>query len=566
MTDISNTAATTAVFDGNPNLMATFSGELETFYDKDWIKVTLTAGTTYKFFGSAASAGYAGGDSIMKLFDANGVERAVNDNEMGAASSNSSFSFAATASGTYFVEMSSLSGSPGHYSVAVIASEPHTRLTTAANNFSGIGNDLIVGDMGDDKINLNGFVTADALGEQGNDSITGDGGINAISGGLGNDTIEGNDGDDLLFGDAGEDDIDGGNGNDDIRGGDGADILYGGGDQDTIQGGSGSDVLDGGIGNDVLNGGLGQDVLMGQLGDDQYFVDDAGDQVLEDSAEGNDTVFAASSFTLGNGIENLKAQVAASTAALNLTGNEVANTLTGNNGANVLRGGGGVDILQGLLGNDVYALENGSDTVTDTSGIDTITSTVSRSLVNYGAIERLALVGTSAISGIGNNLANILTGNAAANVLNGGLGNDTLNGGAGSDKLDGGAHNDTLFGLAGNDDLLGNLGKDVMSGGLGNEVFKFAAKSHSVVGANADVIKDFDDFGNDRIDVSDLFGPAMSYKHDGAFTAAGQVRINDIAGADVIVEVNTGGSLAADFAVRLTNTTLASMSAGDFVL
>ena len=69
-----------------------------------------------------------------------------------------------------------------------------------------------------------------------------------------------------------------------------------------------------------------------------------------------------------------------------------------------------------------------------------------------------------------------------------------------------------------------------MTGGANNDIFRFAATSHSVVGVNADVITDFDDFGDDRIDVSALFGPAMTYRHNLAFTAAGQVRINDIAG------------------------------------
>ena len=86
------------------------------------------------------------------------------------------------------------------------------------------------------------------------------------------------------------------------------------------------------------------------------------------------------------------------------------------------------------------------------------------------------------------------------------------------------------------------------------------------VGVGADVILDFDDFGEDRIDVSALFGPTMTYRHNLAFTAAGQVRVNDIAGADLLVEVNTGGTLAADLAIRLTATTLASMAATDFVL
>ena len=53
---------------------------------------------------------------------------------------------------------------------------------------------------------------------------------------------------------------------------------------------------------------------------------------------------------------------------------------------------------------------------------------------------------------------------------------------------------------------------------------------------------------------------------DGGKTWSKGVRINDVAGADVVVEVNTGGSLAADFSIRLVKTTLASMNAGDFVL
>ena len=58
--------------------------------------------------------------------------------------------------------------------------------------------------------------------------------------------------------------------------------------------------------------------------------------------------------------------------------------------------------------------------------------------------------------------------------------------------------------------------------------------------------------------MSALFGPAMTYRHNLGFTAAGQVRINDIAGADVLVEVNTGGTLAADFADQAGGTTLAT--------
>ena len=58
----------------------------------------------------------------------------------------------------------------------------------------------------------------------------------------------------------------------------------------------------------------------------------------------------------------------------------------------------------------------------------------------------------------------------------------------------------------------------------------------------------------------------MTYRHNLGFTAAGQVRINDIAGPDLLVQVNTGGSLAADFAIRLAATTLGSMTGSDFIL
>jgi len=44
------------------------------------------------------------------------------------------------------------------------------------------------------------------------------------------------------------------------------------------------------------------------------------------------------------------------------------------------------------------------------------------------------------------------------------------------------------------------------------------------------------------------------------------VRINDIAGADLIVEVNACGSLAADMQVRPTATAQGSMATSDFIL
>ena len=152
------------------------------------------------------------------------------------------------------------------------------------------------------------------------------------------------------------------------------------------------------------------------------------------------------------------------------------------------------------------------------------------------------------MAGTGNGLANTLVGNAAGNLLDAGLGNDRL------------------LGLGGNDVLIGGAGRDSMTGGLGDDVFRFASSAQSPSGSGADGISDFDDYGNDRIDLRSVYGGTLQYVHNAAFTGAGQVRINDVSGSSVIVEVNTGGSLAADIQIKLAATTLASMTSSDFLL
>jgi serralysin len=244
--------------------------------------------------------------------------------------------------------------------------------------------------------------------------------------------------------------------------------------------------------------------------------------------------------------------------------------LTGRDGNDVLNGGLGADAMLGGKGNDVYIVDNAFDTVAEwpDGGIDTILSSVTQNLLILGKnfVENLTLTGAAAINGTGNLLANKITGNNVPNKLDGSLGNDTLNGAGGDDLLIGGVGDDRLAGGGGNDVLVGGLGRDVMSGGANDDIFRFALLTSSASVPTADVITDFDDLGNDNIDVSALFLPAMTYRHNLAFTANGQVRINDIAGADVVVEVNIAGSLAADFSIRLAGTALADMAASDFFL
>jgi Ca2+-binding RTX toxin-like protein len=357
------------------------------------------------------------------------------------------------------------------------------------------------------------------------------------------------------------------------------DIIYTNGGADTVLGFGGNDTLVQRGGTASLNGGLGNDVFVifdgsinisesmgGGVDTLRTYVTMTSD--LAFGVENIENIFYGAALTLlGNALDNQIICGLASDTAFGRGGNDVivgsqvnscvlngeagndnliggnnvivGDTLNGGDGNDRLEGRAGPDNLLGGAGNDTYVLTNDTtDIITETTGIDTITSTISRTLTNP-LIENLTLLGSANRSGTGNAAANVLTGNSGANVLDGKQGNDIL---------------------------IGNTGKDTLTGGANNDTFLYLNKTHSVAGGSRDIIKDFDDLGNDRVDVSALFGTQMTYRHSLAFTASGQVRINDISGADVLVEVNTGGTLAADFSIRLAATTLASMTASDFIL
>ncbi len=327
--------------------------------------------------------------------------------------------------------------------------------------------------------------TVYSTGTDGNDSLYGFAGNDSLSGGGGNDYLYGNAGNDTLRGGTGADTLLGNDGNDLLDGGTGIDTMTGGlgddtyvvdnaGDQvlensgegaDTVQssityslganvenltltgalaingtgntlnnvliGNGAANILTGYSGNDTLDGGAGIDTLIGGIGDDYYVVDNSADVITENAGEGIDSVSASVSYTLGANVENL---LQTGTFSISATGNSLANTLQGNSGNNTLNGGAGADTLIGGLGNDTYVVDNTGDVVTEaaSAGTDTVQSSISYIL---GAnLENLTLTGSAAINGTGNTLANIITGNAANNTLDGGTGADTLIGGLGNDS------------------------------------------------------------------------------------------------------------------------------------
>jgi Ca2+-binding RTX toxin-like protein len=135
--------------------------------------------------------------------------------------------------------------------------------------------------------------------------------------------------------------------------------------------------LIGNYGNNYLNGGGGADVMTGFFGNDTYVVDNAGDQVEEAGGAGSDTLFSFVSYTLAANqeVEVLSTAFQGGTAAINLTGNNLAQTVYGNAGANVLNGGAGIDTLVGFGGADTYAFT----TALGASNVDVLADMISGS-------------------------------------------------------------------------------------------------------------------------------------------------------------------------------------------
>ncbi|MFN9175559.1 MAG: proprotein convertase P-domain-containing protein [Synechocystis sp.] len=350
---------------------------------------------------------------------------------------------------------------------------------------------------------------ASLWGTSNSDILQGSNGNNFLNGGTGNDSLAGGDGNDTLVGSLGNDSLDGGTGvdtavytgkfseyhvvfyptfthvSDSASNRDETDTLlsnvenvqfsdktlslaqirdlgarFSGLDgNDVVTGGKGNDFyVRGNAGNDTINGGMGIDTLIGGTGNDTYIVDSTTDTITELANEGTDTIQASVTFSLLN-LANIENLTLTGTAAINGTGNAGNNILTGNNSNNILDGKTGADTLIGGLGNDSYLVENVGDKVIETSSLLTEIDSV-QSIISYtlGAnVEKLTLLGNTAINGMGNTLNNTIIGNVNNNTLNGDSGNDILTGAGGQDILTGGSGGDRLSYTNFTDSLLAAL-------------------------------------------------------------------------------------------------------------
>ncbi|MEO8344905.1 MAG: calcium-binding protein [Betaproteobacteria bacterium] len=432
--------------------------------------------------------------------------------------------------------------------------------------------DVIVENSGEGTDSVQASATYTLAANVENLTLTGVTAINATGNTLSN-TLAGNSGNNTLNGGTGADAMLGGAGNDTY-------VVDNVGDMVTENAGAGTDLvqssvsyvlmanienmaltgtgainatgntlgntLTGNSGNNVLDGGAGNDTLVGGTGNDTYVVDVATDVVTEAASAGTDLVQSSVTYTLGANVENL---TLTGTAAINGTGNTVANVLTGNSGDNVLTGGAGNDTMVGGAGNDTYVVDVATDVVTEGAGAGTDTVQSAVSLTLAANVEFLTLTGAAALDGTGNAIANWLRGNTANNVLAGMDGNDTLwgdngndalNGNNGNDLVQGGAGNDILTDTFGNNLLDGGAGADTLAGGAGREMLLGGSGNDTLTtGGGADVI------GFNKGDGADTVNASIGT--DDTLTLGGGVAYSDLklkkTGLDLILDANNGDQI-----------------------
>jgi Ca2+-binding RTX toxin-like protein len=219
-------------------------------------------------------------------------------------------------------------------------------------------------------------------------------------------------------------------------------------------------------------------------------------------------------------------QIAGSTGADTIAGNDQNNLIDGGAGADSVAGGVGADTVQGGEGGDVLQGNSGMDSLSGGVGADVVLGGKDNDHLQGNAQNDLLS---------GDNGDDTVLGGQDDDTVQGGIGADYVSGDKGDDFVRGGQGDDVVIGGDGDDFVSGDLGSDTLTGGAGADIF------HSFGAAGLDRVIDFNLAQGDRV----MLDPGTT------FTLA-QL------GADTVITMGGGGQ------VILANVQLATLS-GDWI-
>lgn len=358
------------------------------------------------------------------------------------------------------------------------------------------GNNRILGDSGDDIVNVTGpgnnFID---VGEgfnrittsDGNDVIRTGGDEDIVNAGNGNNDVSVGGGNDSVTTGIGNDRVRLGSGDDFASTGPGADVAIGGSGNDTIITASGDDLLRGNEGNDILIAGTGNDTARG----------DAGDDVIWGGRENENSESLRS-----NLVFPVDYSIDTTSSAINLVPVVPQSVVNGSiegsldDGNDLLRGGTGFDLIFGGGGNDDIEGGPGLGYLDGGRGADIVVGGIGQDVIRGGE-------GDDDLRGGGH--IDFIYGDRGADELRADAGLETggqhvtygqkLFGGEGNDSLFAYAHTnvnsiesvtrgDHLDGGAGADELFGNLRREVMIGGPGDDLLEGDGLAGPIYGEN----------------------------------------------------------------------------------
>jgi Ca2+-binding RTX toxin-like protein len=377
--------------------------------------------------------------------------------------------------------------------------------------------DKIEGKDGNDFINVSNGGNDLILGQAGNDHIT-------VYGGSGNNILEGGDGDDYIM-------LYGGNNNNLIRGGVGQDNIFAGNTgENRIYGGDGNDVIDGeSSAICVIEGEAGSDIIFGSV--------NGNNQLFGDSRSGKDmaTLIADGDVALDSGVKG----------DIVVAGPGDNNYLYGSNGYDIMWGGYGKDLLVAGGGNDLIIGDGGNIHANWGENnwsfhIDYVDGEYTPDIDGLPDWDMNATVESDDViyAGTGNDYVDAGGGD---DEVYGGAGSDTVFGDAGHDFIEGGDGDDILAGdngtllapeLNGNDYIDGGAGNDAIQGDGGNDDLFGGADNDTIIGGEGDDYLDGEDgadilYGGNGKD--DLFGGS---ENDTLYGNDGDDYLDGEAGAD----------------------------------